>query len=800
MIKNYFTVALRNIMRYKFFSLINILGLTIGMTTCLFIYIFVKDELSYDTFHKDYQNIYRIGLEGKIGTQELNVSTSNYPLARALQEVVPGIEQSVRLWPREAMVFKNGDKVFTEKDVFYADSTFVDFFSFPLLKGNPSTALLEPNSAVLTPALATKYFGDDDPMGKILTIGNDNKSFKVTGIISPAPSNSHLQFTALLSFITVDNEIFHGWTGNSLQTYIKKNPNTSVAEVNQKLEELVEKHVGPELQQGLGVSYEEFKKNGGKYAYYIFPLADTHLKSTDIQDQFENSDIKYVYIFSIVGGFILLIACINFMNLSTAKSAGRAKEAGLRKALGSQRGQLIGQFLSESLFYSVTSIVLAVGLCCLLLPSFNLLAGKTLAFSSLNNLSFIGGAFMLIILVGVLAGSYPAFYLTAFNPTEVLKGKIKSGLKSKGVRSSLVVVQFAISIFLIISTAIVFKQLSFLQTRNMGIDRQSVFTLQHLSRLGTNQEAFKTELVKETGIVSASFTNNSLPGQQNTTVFREKGNDKDYLFETFSTDHDYQSVLKLEMVEGRFFSNNISDTATVVINEAAAKEFGWNDNFLTREVINFNPQTPVALRVVGVVKDFAFESMKDKVRPVILQYSPKLRFLMVRYEGNPQEKIEQTQTLWRKFASGEPFEYSFLDQNFDNLFRSEQRLKNIATVFTSLAIFIACLGLFALAAFTTEQRTKEIGIRKALGASVPKLTVLLSKEFTILVMIAFVPAAAAAWYFSANWLNGFAYRTEVGIILFIIGGIASLVVAWLTVAYQSIKAARSNPVESLRYE
>ena len=459
MIKNYFTIALRNVLRYKFFSLINVLGLTIGMTTCLFIYIFVKDELSFDTFHRDYQNIYRVALEGKIGTQELNVSSTSYPVARALQEVVPGVEQSVRLWPREATVFKNGDKIFTEKDVFYADSTFIDFFSFPLLKGNPSTALLEPNSVVLTPSLATKYFGEEDPIGKTLTIGNDNKAFKVTGIISPAPSNSHLQYTALLSFITADNDLFHGWTGNSLQTYIKKNSNTTVASVNQKLEELVEKNVGPELQQGMGISYEEFKKNGGKYSYYIFAMADTHLRSTAIQDQFQNSDIKYVYIFSVVGGFILLIACINFMNLSTAKSAGRAKEVGLRKALGSQRGQLIAQFLSESLFYSVTSIVLAVGLCYLLLPSFNLLAGKTLTFGSLSNWNFIVGALSLIVLVGVLAGSYPAFYLTSFNPTEVLKGKVKSGLKSKGVRSSLVVVQFAISIFLIISTAIVFKQL-----------------------------------------------------------------------------------------------------------------------------------------------------------------------------------------------------------------------------------------------------------------------------------------------------------------------------------------------------
>ena len=800
MIRNYFKIALRNVLKHKFFSLINILGLTIGMTSCLFIYIFVRDELSFDKFHVGYENMYRVGLEGKIGTQEINVSTSSYPVAAAMQTNIPGIEKTVRLWPRESTVMKNGDKVFTEKDVYFADSTFIEFFSFKLIQGDASNALREPNTVVLTPELAAKYFGTQDPMGQTLVIGNDNQAFKVTGLIEKAPSNSHLQYTALLSFISAENTVFHGWTGNSFLTYVKKNANTSVESVNKKLNDLVEANVGPELEQGLGISWSDFKKNGGKYAYFIYPMSDTHLHASAIQDQFPNSDIKYVYIFAIIGAFILVIACINFMNLSTAKSAGRAKEVGLRKTLGSQRGQLIGQFLSESLLYGLVAIVLAIALCYLLLPSFNLLSGKTLSFHALSNFEFIASALALIFFVGVLAGSYPAFYLTSFNATEVLKGKVKAGLRSKGVRSSLVIVQFAISIFLIISTAIVFRQMSFLQNRNLGMDRQGVFTLRHLSRLGSNQEAFKTEILKQTGIAQASFTNNLLPGQQNTTVFREKGSDKDFLFETYHVDHDYQNVLKLEMKEGRFFTNALSDTLSVIVNEAAVKEFGWTDHLLTREVVNFNGDQPVAMRVVGVVNDFAFESMKDKVRPLILQYTPRTRFLMVRYTGNPQQAITQAQALWKNLAAGEPFEYVFLDQNFDNLFRSEQRLKNIATVFTTLAIFVACLGLFALAAFTTEQRTKEIGIRKALGASTTGLTYILSKEFTILVMIAFVPAAVGAWYLSGYWLNSFAFRTEISPLLFVFGGLASLVVAWLTVGFQALKAARSNPVNSLRYE
>ena len=800
MIRNYFKIALRNVLKHKFFSFINILGLSIGMMCCLFIFIYVSDELSYDKFHHQYQNIYRVGLIGKIGTQEINVSSTSYPVAGALQQEVPGIEQTVRLWPRENVVIKRGDKAFTENDLFYADSTFIEFFNFPLIKGDPVAALKDPNSVVITTALAVKYFGNEDPIGKLLTIGNDNQAFKVTGVIEEAPNNSHFKFNALLSFITADKDLYHGWTGNSLQTYIRKNPNTSAELINTKLEELVEKNVGPELEQGLGISFSEFKKNGGKYAYYIFPMTDTHLYSTAIQDQFQNSDIKYVYIFSIVGVFILVIACINFMNLSTAKSAGRAKEVGLRKSLGSQRRQLIGQFLSESLIYSLAALVIAIAACYILLPYFNILSGKELSIQSLNDLKFIFGALSLILLVGMLAGSYPAFYLTSFNAVEVLKGKIRSGMKSKGVRSSLVVVQFAISIFLIISTTVVFRQLSYLQNRNMGMDKQGVFTLQHLSRLGTNQEAYKTELLKQTGIAGASFTNNQLPGQQNTTVFREKGSDKDYLFETYYVDHDYRSVLKLEMIEGRFFNSTESDTLNVIVNEAAVKEFGWDENTLTKEVLNFNGATPQTMKVIGVIKDFAFESMKDKVRPLILQYSPKLRFLMVRYDGNPQRAVEQARTLWKTFGSGEPFEYNFLDEKFDALFRNELRLKNIASVFTALAIFVACLGLFALAAFTIEQRTKEIGIRKALGASVPGLTLILSKEFTLLVLISFIPAAGGAWYFSSYWLNTFIFRTDIGIGWFVVSGISALIVAWLTVAFQSIKAAKSNPVNSLRYE
>jgi putative ABC transport system permease protein len=802
-IKNYLKVALRNIQRHKFFAAINIIWLVIGMTCCLLIFIYVQDELSYDRFHVDHTNMYRLALHGRISGQEIKTSNSCLPVGPAMKESIPGVEEVMRLIPATrgtGMAFRNEDIAFTEDKIFYSDSNFFQFFSFKLLRGNPKTVLNQPNSIVITEAIAKKYFGDQDPIGKSLVVGIQKIACKVTGIAQEAPSNSHFHFNAIISFTTVEKDYFQGWTGNSIQTYIRKTPAARTESINSKLAEIVDMHVGKELQEGLGISLEQFKKQGGIYSYLLYPMTDTHLHSTLADDMEPGSDIVYVYIFSGVGFFILLLACINFMNLSTAQSAGRAKEVGLRKTLGSLRSQMVSQFLSESLVYGFIAVIVSAGVSFLILPQFNQLSGKQLTLQALASPAFIGVATLLIIMVGVLAGSYPAFYLTAFNPAEVLKGKIRTGMKSKGIRSSLVVLQFAVSTFLIIATVVVYQQLGYMKNKNLGLDKHNVLTVTGTRRLGNNQKVFKEKIDSQVGVLSSSYSNNDFPGVDNVTVVREKSEEVDHLVGLYYADWDHQDVLKFELKEGRFFSRDIaSDTLAAVINEAAVREYGFQKP-LEAELTDFSGNAPQDIRIIGVVKDFNFESLRTSVRPLVIRLADVSRVLMIRYEGDPQRVIAAIESQWKDLAPGEPFEYTFMDQDFDALFRSEMRLRDIFTIFSSLAIFIACLGLFALAAFTTEQRTKEIGVRKAMGASVFNLTVLLSKEFTSLVIIAIIPAVIGGWFVSNWWLEEFTYRTEVGPGLFIGCAALAVIISWITVSYQSIKAARVNPVNSLRYE
>ncbi|MBS1545526.1 MAG: ABC transporter permease [Bacteroidetes bacterium] len=803
MIKNYLKVALRNILKQKFFSVINLSGLVIGMTCCLLIFIYVADELSYDKFHKGYEDIYRVALHGKIAGQEITTTTTCIPLGPAMKAEIPGVEEYVRVMPvgySTGVAFRYEQKSFTENNIFYSDSNFFQFFTFKLVQGDPAKVLKDPNSIVLTEAMAKKYFGDEDPIGKTLVIGVDKKAIKVTGVAAPAPSNSHFHYNAVISYITVEKEYFQGWTGNSIQTYFRKTSATETASINKKLEDMVEKYVGKELQEGLGVSLETFRKQGGIYSYYVYPMADSHLYAGLGDDLEPNGDIRYVYIFAGVGAFILLLACINFMNLSTARSAGRAKEVGLRKTLGSLRTQMMAQFLSESFIYSFAAVIISVGLGFLALPYFNLLTAKTLDFSALISPWFVIATVGLIILVGLISGSYPAFYLTSFSPIEVLRGKVRAGMKSKGVRSSLVVFQFAISTFLIIATMVVYQQLTYMQSRDLGLDKNGVVTITGMRRLGTNMSAFKTSADNIAGVASSSFTNNRFPGMDNTTVVREKGKESDHLVGLYYADWDHLDVMKIQMKEGRFFSREFkSDTLAAVINEAAVHEYGLT-NPIGTELVDFNGEKPTTVKVVGVLKDFNFETLKREVRPVVMRLTNEGRFLSIRYNGDADAVVKDLENLWKTMAPGEPFEYQFLDQSFDSLFRSEMRLRDIFTLFSGLAIFIACMGLFALAAFSTEQRTKEIGVRKAMGASAYSLTVLLSTEFTRLVLIAIVPAVALGWFVANWWLKDFAFRTELSPLIFVGSAAIAILIAWLTISFQSVKAAATNPVKSLRYE
>ncbi|MBY0436151.1 MAG: ABC transporter permease [Cyclobacteriaceae bacterium] len=804
MFKNYFLIAFRNIRKHAFYSSINIIGLAVGVTACLFIILYVADELSYDSFHKDTDNIFRIGLHGKIAGQEINTANSCPPLAAALISQIPGVESAIRLNRRNNMVFKNGDKAFTEDKVLVADSNFFEFFSFKLLEGDPATALKEPNSVVLTPALAQKYF-DGPALGKLLTMGNQNKSFKVTGIVADPPHNSHVTFIAITS-TSSEKDYYDSpiWLNNGLYTYFRKSPATAIADISSKLNEVTDQHVAPEVERFMGISIAKFRESGNEYGYFTYPLLDSHLYS-NVRDDIEPSgNIEYVFILSGVGLFILVIACINFMNLSTARSAGRAKEVGLRKTLGSVKSQMIGQFLSESVIYGAVAVVLAIALTFVLLPQFNLLSGKALEFSALFSPVFIAGALGLILVIGLMAGSYPAFYLTSFNPVEVMKGKVRAGLKSKGIRSGLVVFQFALSIILIICTVIVYQQIQFLQSRNMGLDKHGVLVINNAGRLGTNREAYKNLMLQQTGIEKASFTNNVFPGVNNTTAFRSAVDRKDHIMGTYFADVDHADVMKFEMAQGRFFSREFpSDTMAVIINGAAVRELMW-EKPLEEKLIVFdgdnNAPKEVPMNVIGVVKDFNFESFKTQVRPMVLRVTKISNNLLIRYSGKPADAIAQAEKLWKQYASGDPFEYSFLDENFDELFREEQRLSKLFLVFTGLAIFIACLGLFALASFTAEQRTKEIGIRKAMGATELNITALLSREFVLLVVISIVLAVVPAYFLMNQWLGQFAYKVNMSVQVFVFSGAAAILIALTTVVFQSLRAAMAKPVNSLRYE
>ena len=804
---NYFKVALRTMQRQKFYSFINIFGLTLGMATALFILLYITDELSYDRFHADADRIYRVGIKGRLADQDFNMATAPEPMAAALVEEVPEIEAAVRIRPVKQVIVQYEDKAFTEDVVLLADSNFFSFFSFQLIEGNEKDALRGPNKMVLSETAAKKYFnyqgkGDTSPLGKIILYGTRSVACEVTGIVKDPPANSHFTFSMIQSIDTWAGARQTQWTNNSSYTYYKvahnANPN-----LQSKFDGLVYKYVGPEIFQYLGISIDEFRQQGGDYRYIPEAMLDIHLKSTFGEQILPNGNIQYLYIFGAIGLFIIVIACINFMNLATARSANRAKEVGIRKTIGAARGRLITQFFSESFLYGIISLSIAIFLVWALLPSFNQLAGKTITMLSLSSLSFIVGMISLVVIVGLGAGIYPALYLTSFQPVEVLKGKIRAGFKSSGLRSFLVTLQFTISIVLIISTLIVFQQVDYIQNKNLGFSKDNVLIIDNANKLGTSKQAFKEMLMKQEGIHNVSYSQYVQPNIGNSSVFRPSGaHQEDILFSYNTIDDDHLATMKMELVQGRNFSKDMaSDSMSVMMNEAAFKLIGWN-NIDGKEILEYQEDGKgPRYRVIGVVKDFNYESLKNKVRPLLLFYAPDNQMISIRLSGNGiQDNISFIGEKWKGLSGNAPYDYTFIDQEFDALFRAEQRMSAIITVFTVLAIAIACLGLLGLASFTGEQRAKEIGIRKVMGSTVSQVVLLLSSGFTKLVLISFVIAAPLSYYAMSSWLESFAYRIDINLLTVVAGGIASLIVSWLTIGYQSYKAARANPASSLRSE
>ena len=801
MLKSYFTIAFRNLAKRKFYAGINILGLSIGLTSCLLIVLYIHHELSYDTMHTQADRIYRVGLKGKISDQKIGVTVTPAPLALTAVEELPEVENATRILHLFGVqTIRYNETVIVEEKVFWADSTFFDVFSFKLLAGDPSTALTEPNTVVLTEDMAQKYFGKEPALGKTLLVGDEKIPHEVTGVVENLPANVHFHFNMLRSMTSLEISRRNEWFSNNFITYLLLHEGASSESLEAKLPGLVAKYVGPEIQRYLGVSLETLAQEGNQYGYFLQPLLDIHLHS-DLSLELEpNGDITYVYILGAIAFFIILLACINFMNLATARSANRAKEVGVRKTLGSLRSSLIWQFMTESVVLCLIATGSAVLAANLLLPSFGNIAGKEISSVLFIEPWFLLSLLGLMLIVGMLAGSYPAFYLSSFRPVEVLKGKLKVGTKSSSIRNTLVVFQFFISITLIICTLLVYQQLEYAQAKNLGLAKENVMVMYGTQHLTDRQQAtFKQALFNESQVVNASISNDIPPGSIARTIFERTATQEDASLYTYEVDYDYLPTMQIELLEGRNFSRSFStDTAAILLNETAVTALGA-ENLLNEEVVHTGSGRTYL--VVGIFKDFNFESLRNEIQPLALTLTTQGSYLSARISSeNVSATVNQIESLWEQYAPGQPFQYTFLDDNYDALFLAEQRLGKVFSIFTGLAIAVACLGLLGLATFMAEQRTKEIGIRKVMGASATNITLLLSKDFTKLVIIAFGIAIPVAYFVMQKWLEGFAYRTDISPWVFLLAGVGALLIAWLTVSWQSLKAALANPVDSLKNE
>ena len=808
MVRNYIKFALRNISRQKFYAIINITGLTIGLATSLLIVLYIVDEFSYDRFHADINDMYRVDLKARLSEQYMEIAYTSAPIANAFLEEIPEISEACRIAFEHNVNLSYEDDAYIEKKVILADSNFFDFFSFKLLHGDLKEALRQPNSIVLTEKSANKLFGFPDntetpPLGKIIKYGTEGRACIITGIAEDPPHNSHFQFNMILSMESWELSKKPDWTNNILLNYVKLDTRSDWKQVEDKFPGMVRKYIAPIVKAYMGIEFDDFLKNGGMYEFCLEPVKRIHLFST-VDDTIEQrGSINTIYILSAIVLFILIIACINFMNLSTARFSDRAKEVGVRKSLGASRGRLILQFLNESILFTLISMLLAMLILNMVLPIFNSISGKILTINTLLSWEYIIALIFIILLVGFLAGSYPSIYLTSFKPTEVLRGKVKAGLKSGGVRSGLVVFQFSISIILIISTLLIYKQLNLLETRDLGFEKENVLLIRNVEVLGNNRNSFKEEVKKISGIENVSISSAAPPHIIYSSLFEPMDGTGNELGMTYCfSDHDFLGTMNMQIISGRYFSKDIpADSNAVIINEAAARKIGWDDAVGEKINTKWDSDTPDLKEIIGVVKDFNFQTLRKDISPLIIFPGSDGNLMLVRMSpNNYPEKISRIEQVWKSINSGSTFDYSFIDTEFDALYRKDQQLGKIVLIFTALAIIVACLGLLGLATFTAEQRSKEIGIRKSLGASSTGIVGMLSLEYLKLIGLAFLIAIPVSYAIINWWLNNFAFKINIGVLSFIIGGLLAVTIALLSVSFQSVKAANSNPVDSLKYE
>lgn len=803
MISNYLRVAMRNLWKNKGFSAINIIGLAAGLAVFLLIILFVTDEWRYDRHYKMADRIYRLEADIYFNNTQANFATSPDPMAPALLAECPQVEQMTRVNNQSDVLVKKGNENIPDHNLAFTDSTFFRVFSVTMVEGNPETALSDPASLVVDETTARKYFNTLNVIGQTMTLDN-NTLCKITGVIRDLPRQSHFHFHFFRPRTSNTD-----WLSNNAYSYIVLRPGVQKAQAQAQINKVIDKHMAIQLQAQINSSLDELKQKGNHFIYHLRPLTDIHLHANNQYEIEVNGDASYVYIFSVIAILILLIACVNFMNLSTARSANRAREVGIRKVAGSPRGHLIFQFLVESALVSFLSLLLAFVLAALALPLFNQLSGKEMTMLTLFSGFFFPVLVGLVIVVGLIAGSYPAFYLSSFQPIQVLKGNLSRGFKRSALRSGLVVFQFAISITLIIGTFVIYRQLQFINNKKLGYDRNQVLLVHNIYNLQDNRTLFKEQIKNLPGVLNVTAGDAPTGGNfDNNGWFKNANLDASsaILLTNFYVDENYIPTLGMEMKEGRNFSKDMAtDSSAVILNESALKVLGLKDPFsavLYRP--DFHGEGPVQskpFRIVGIVKDFNFTSLRKSVEPLIMMRSENYQNIAIRVSPRDAAAvISACNEKWKTMAPGQPFNYSFMDDDFARIYTAEQRTGKIFFTFALFAIFIGCLGLFGLVSYAAEQRAKEIGVRKVLGATTGSIVSLLSRDFARLVLIASVIAFPAAWWIMNRWLQDFAYRITIQWWVFVMAGVIALLIALITVGIQAVKAAVANPVKSLRTE
>lgn len=805
MIQNYIKTAWRNLLKNKAFSFINVFGLSVGLACCMFIIAYLYSELTYDTYPAKYKQLYRVGVKTLANGGMTDFVSVDVAVGEGIKRTYPEVLAYTRLVQQGPTFVSFSDRQFKEQKTALVDSNFLRVFSIPLIQGDDKTALIEPNSIVINKDLAKKYFGDDQPVGKMLKCGT--ALMKVTGVIDKVPDNSHFHFDAFISMSTIGHNLQHTWSNVGFYTYLLLDKNADPKKLEAQFPKLVAQYVVPEVQHDMGVSLAEAQKAVNTFLFYLVPITDIHLHTSTKYDLEPNGDISYVYIFGALAVFILLLACINFTNLSTASSARRSKEVGIRKVMGSLKEWLITQFLVESVMLTLCSMLFALGIVYLLLPYFNDLAGKHITIGFFLTYKALGIGLGLTLLVGVLAGLYPAFFLSSFRIINVLKGSIGTEPAKKNfLQSSLVVFQFTVSTALIICTFIVYQQLHFMQDKKLGYDKDQLLVLNDTYTLGNNEFAFKDQLMRDSRVVNATVSTD-IPGNGNmsgTEIYAKENRSDETKNEIhtniYRIDANYLPTLGIKLIEGRNVSPDfMGDTSSVVINQAAQRELGWeNTDPIGKTIVRSGRRE---YTVVGLVADFNYASVKDKVAPLMMLANHRHGNIILKIKTvDVNGLLTSIKRQWDDYKASGPFSYYFVDEQFASLYSAEQRTGKIFTSFAVIAVIIAGLGLFGLAAFMIKQRVKEIGIRKVLGASSVNITTMLSAEFLKLVLIAIIISFPLTWFAMYKWLQDFAYRIDIQWWVFVLAGIAALLIAFITISFQSVKAALANPVKSLRSE